>query len=1227
MAERQRFATRMIQPGNPMQFSPSVPQQKGDSTRLKQMESMANQLLKFSDSFAGAFKAKFKADEAELINQQKIEKQIKKEQATEQDIVGRMFRKRNGAVRQEQLDAMLSPLGQEGYFREHFEIELKNRNLGHKAKSKRIADRIFKAYQEEVRTGTIKNVPLEKYASIHLEHLRSQNIDEFFSIDKTGNDGTVYKEMHPIAAQVLKEKGGLNLTPYYEAIADLDAQQQKQNYNAVKRQYVQDKVVKLSPPLTHQEFMFRVSEAQRAFAEGQFYTKQEIINEYIRDVEERLVDANSSTDPVFNSLNFITTSKDGVSVLNSGYESEKSNVKYLSQDFKNLKQKLTKRKKALEKEEFETAEKIRQKEEREGIRGADDQSRTFMGEINGAEDLVTLEFIADNLEAEVGLGTYEYGASTGYAVHNLYKLITDKKATLQGKPLISINDADGETRTAFNEFNIKLDGILGDTGNLPDVTDNDIKKLRQELLQYSDYTEAVEKSSKTLRDIKKERGVQREERQKQVDKVFKDFIAQENKDILNDHRTKLFEFERDPNTTLKDLETFGDQLKPLIATLPESQEKKDLLNSYTQLVKVRSEQDSVATYEENGFDAKLSSELALYSIKQKDGRFKEQDILNAISKLRSNNHILVKDKGVALKNYFDALELISGNAENANFVKLRKEIYKNSRNKDKLTELIQSERFAAFPDLLQEAQSYVDNLDNQNANEAFFWKKWNADKDLYDARLKERIKREDNIREMARKLQLEDRDEQRLFEEQKAYFNRLYNEAQKANDRAEQKRIKEEERKYNEDWYARRRDRTEKFQKEMREQRRQDNIELRELFETKAETKADKKRKLEQKAINKSGELMEAFVSATTDAQRQTVIQEWKSESVQKIFTDAKNNVIYKNMAEFFTNSQTARTKEDRSQANLEISNQSKADRNKAGGDLIQRAEDLLAMQNPDFNEIRDILSSMTTVQDWNSDNGKLMSRSVSTVSDGKRMEMFAKMRVRKTELRNKNDDKADKTAEAKIHIDFENQIRFFPFTKNPGETDGEFRERQELQIGLFYSDLATNYEQGKISKPLFNQLTKDIEDVQTDLEKRKFIMLKSSPYSPIKVYEDRIRDTIAKNPGGFYFQLGGAGTFLGAEQHRMHLYSDMITYYKGRVNEEYNTNELFRTDLNEQNRFVKELYTEMTENIYAEQIASVNDIFGSLTQDKTGEAQKKLKSLDERAKKTTLNLIKGKSG
>lgn len=139
--------------------------------------------------------------------------------------------------------------------------------------------------------------------------------------------------------------------------------------------------------------------------------------------------------------------------------------------------------------------------------------------------------------------------------------------------------------------------------------------------------------------------------------------------------------------------------------------------------------------------------------------------------------------------------------------------------------------------------------------------------------------------------------------------------------------------------------------------------------------------------------------------------------------------------------------------------------------------------------------------------------------------------------------------------------------------------------------------------------------------------MLKSSPYSPIKVYEDRIRDTIAKNPGGFYFQLGGAGTFLGAEQHRMHLYSDMITYYKGRVNEEYNTNELFRTDLNEQNRFVKELYTEMTENIYAEQIASVNDIFGSLTQDKTGEAQKKLKSLDERAKKTTLNLIKGKSG
>ena len=66
---------------------------------------------------------------------------------------------------------------------------------------------------------------------------------------------------------------------------------------------------------------------------------------------------------------------------------------------------------------------------------------------------------------------------------------------------------------------------------------------------------------------------------------------------------------------------------------------------------------------------------------------------------------------------------------------------------------------------------------------------------------------------------------------------------------------------------------------------------------------------------------------------------------------------------------------------------------------------------------------------------------------------------------------------------------------------------------------------------------------------------------------------------------------------------------------------------LNEQNRFVSELYTEMTEKIYAEQIASVNDIFGSLTQDKTGEAQKKIKSLDERVKKTTSNLIKGKSG
>lgn len=1208
MAERQRFATRMIQPGNPMQFSPSVPQQQGDSARLNQMQSMANQLLQFSDSFAGAFKAKFKADEAELINQQKIEKQIKKEQATEQDIIGRMFRKRYGSgVRQEQLDAMLTPQGQEGFWREHFEIELKHRNLGHKAKAKRIASRIFNAYSEEVRTGTIKNVPLEKYASIHLEHLRSQNIDEFFSVDKTGKDGTVYKDLHPIAAQVLKEKGGLNLTPYYEAIADLDAQQQKESYNSTKRRRTQSITRGTSPPIDHSDFMGRIANAQRAFGEGQFFPSSEMINDYVRDVEEDLISAESSTDPVFKELDWIDTTEDGVGVLNSGFLSEKPNVKYLSTDFLNLKKKMRDKKIQLEGQELERAERVDKKNEEDGIRKANKKSRKYIGQLTLAvtPDEVDAIISQVNREAEE-TETYKYGASTGYGVDKILELARERRKELVNAPSLTLKEAGEDVVKNYSDLNQKLQNLEGNEESLIQLTDEDIEKLNDEVSKFNKYTETKNELHPLINKIQKEHTRVTKEQQAEQDTLFESFIKEENDALLSDVENLLNKAEQNPDTTKDSLDTLGRKLDELTSELPDSERRQNLQTRFNTLYRLRNEKDAVAKYEENGSDARLASDLALFAVKQKDPRFTQEAILKAINKLRSNNHLLVKDKDAALKNYFDALELISGNAENEDFVKLRKEIYKNSTNRTKLNEIIQSGRLDPFRDLQEEAQSYVNNLNNEEANRKFYWEKFEANKGLFDKRLKERLAREKKLREKVRQFKLQDQQEQREYDLKLEFFRRQQEIADKIDDEnrreARRKEIEKERRAYEKQWWNEKRDRLEEFQTDMYEQRKIDNEELRGIIKTEAETKAEKKLEAEQKAIDKSQELMQKYVAAKTEPERIAVISEFKSDSVQSIYTKAGNLTIYSNIQEFFTNSKTERTENDRSQTNLEIANQSQADRAKEGANLVGRAEQLLALENPDFNEIRSILGSMSVVQTWNSNSGELMSSTETTVSNGKRMEMFGKMRARQIELRNKNEDTTHSSAQAKIHLDFENRIRFFPFTKLDNESEAEFRERQQLHIGLFYSDLAGHYEKGEISKPLFNQLTTDIEEAQTDITKRKFLMAKSSPYSPIKTYENKIRDVIAKNPGGFFLDIGGA-SLLGMEQNRSQLYSEMITYYKNMVNEEYKNNEEFRSNVTTQFEYVSSLYDTMVEKTFKEKIDKVNNILKYLSGDISDEA------------------------
>ena len=1216
MAENPRVPTRMINPGNTMNMSPTVQNRQMDNSRYNQMQGIAQQLLQFSDSFAGAFKAKAISDEREQIKQQKIQEQIKKERIAEQEIVGRTERKRSGLYRQDQLDAMLSPEAQPFYWKEHYEITLKQRNLAHKVKAKKFADKVFKSYNIQKKIGKVDKIPLEKFAAIHLESLRSQNIDEFFSVTKTDALGTNYQEIHPMAAEVLKDKGGIDLSPYYEAIANLDSKQQKESYNATKRQAVQEHVVKDIPPTTHFELMERIRTAQSKFKNGEFFTEPELLNDYVRVIDELLDGATESDDPVFKMLEWIDTSSEGVSVLNSGYGSEKNNVKLLSQDFMSTQKKLRERKKVLEGQEAEKSKVADEQEQETNRKNADQISRVHIFNIENAVTPSEIEMIMFDIQTDIENEEFIDSASNGLTVADLLAKANQKKKDLGGTTTTSsIKDADKDVRDEFNKLQLELSERLKiESKPLSLMSESEILILRDKIRKFATYNETRDNLSSLLVDIVREREIQIKKESDKTEELWDESIIEQNNaqlDIIQGELTKVLQNPKVTKKEVANLQTKLDSFLSSVGGVDKEGRWQNMQDQLTAFVQIRNGEDAVITYEDNGFKEKYDSEFALSEVKAENKDFDEEKIRGAITTLNANKNLLIKDKEKALENYFEALTILTKQGSNKKYVALRKEVIKYSRDKKELRELVSGTKLDKYPDLVKEAKAYIENLDNFDANEKFYKEGKEADVKLYDQRLKEKHKREDRLAKKAEEHRVEELKERRFYDQTLAHYNRELATISKIEDEdrreVRRKEIEREKRKYEEGWWYQKRNRTEAFQKSQTEQRKQDNIDLRKMFQTIAETKAQKQKENDQVAVDMMNLLQREYVLAKSDTGRSNVIKKYKSEPNQKIFNSASLG-LKSAMDSFFTNASNRRTQEDRSHLNKETAEKSQQTRTKEAADIVGNIESILASATPNFTEAKGLLSSMSNIQIWNSDNGKLMSpQAVSTISYGKRMEYYGKIRAREIELKDKNDSTSRLGTSAKIHIDLENRIRNFPFDKEENELETDFKKRQEDYTGLFFGDLTINYESGKISKAIYDDLVNDIEGAQQDIEKRKEFMLKTMPYSPIKIYEQRIKDTISKNPGGFYFQLGGAGTFLGAEQHRMDLYSEMITHYKNMVNEGFKNNPEGMKDYTTQWEYVKGLYESMIETTFKDKIQSVNNILGNLTQGEEEEAKKQL--------------------
>lgn len=1188
MAERERFATRMINPGNPMQFTKSAQAPQANNQASNQMAQMAKQLLSFSDSFVGAVKAKFEYDDREDARQEKIAKQIKKEYTTEQELLGRTERRRNNLLRPEQRNILLSPEAQRGWMLQDYEFKRDTRNKYLKTHSKKMANNIFNAYNEEKKAGNIKHTSLEKFASTFIEARRSAFIDTDFS-NKSQKEGeepifTVTKE-----AQEVLDKKGLDFTSVFEEVAKLSVDQQDTINRAIKQKQVQTHVRSTYPPITYEQFKQRVRTAQINLEDNAYFTEEEIINEWVRDIQQQLNMVTSSKDPVFKSLDFLTTDKEGVDLLNNGYltENSRDGVKTIGDEVAVLHKKLKEEQERLEGEEFSKSENWLLKQDKEIQRKASGRSRYFKEQLQVVTTIPGLERVIEDLKTERVLGVWDKGTDndTQLSYNKILELYNQRRKDISASEK-KVTAAVGDTLIEINNLSGRIKAL-----KIEDIKSEDIDLLAAEAIKYYDYNE-IQPALDDITSIRKALKVREDAEFVEAEEIGREIQNDTKIERISDLTEELRKLEQNPDRTDKQIKQLTGRIKEELVEYKGDEDYEKLNDRMSSLSKNHNETDRTARYEENGLNAIRKARDILSSVKDEIPGYSLSDIDTNIDDIDSNNTMLVGDRKEAIKILNDAKIIIQGKQGDKNLSKLRKEIYTNSEKKEELEKLLSDERILKTPDLLKEVQSYINNLNNREANQEFYWKTYKKRVKDSNARLNERIKREEERRNEEREFRKKLKEEERQYRKKLKLENRSYNEAEK--------------RKF---WKEKQKD-IKAHQLEMYEKRKKDAADLRKKYKVEDQRELSESLKKARKASDTVNKLMEDYELADTQKAKEAVIAEFKSDTVQKIFQAAPNNSSYEAALDFFLKQKTDASKNNRSIANQKIASQSEQRRNTLAGDTAGEIDKILTKDEPDFDNARRLLMRQTVVQKYYVDDGRIEPESIDVLPLSKRIEYSSKIRARELTVNDKKNNVKEEIGSIDAHLTLENTLREFPFELS--EADGAEKSLEATQqdfIATFWNSLSTSYKSRDINRTTFNQLKNDLEKIQSSAEERTWFMVKTAPHSPIKNYEDMLKSDLA-NPNSFHFTPFGGATFFGAETNRKTLLGEMLLDYRTQVNNHHYATKGWVKDLNAQEIKCKEIYESLLLK-YEKRIDKVNDMLGINSNDEEPTPGKSLNDND----------------
>lgn len=1126
MAERRQIQQRMLNPSNPMSFSKQLSSPQTSTYSQREKQAFAEAISQLGSGFAQAFGAKAKVDHAEKLRQDKIDEAIRKQQASAEEIRGKAARKRRGVLTPMQLKMLGDENFQRGYQIQHYQLERDNKNLYIKNMSKQYADNVYSTYSALKKEGQI-NLPLEEYASIFVEKERTRLLEGFKG---------------PVADGVIAEKG-LNFDPFHDAMANLLVQEQQATIDSMVQKRTMEMVI-ANNPQTNKDFTQLVELATIPTQQyGSFVPRGKIVNEYLRQVETLLDKAEDPNDPVFNMMNMVNTVTDGVGITRSRDLSENRGFTYVGEHASDLYNRLLNKRRQLKERKDSEAKSAKEKNDNKLRAESEVFARSMISEIQPLTARGPLLAIQRKWASEASRKNFKVESKDEDLTYaGIGKLIATKLKDATSVKL------PGDMVEDFNNIKqriVELTSKVGTAGfqkgdreeqntvlyktNFDDQINALTTEASETFGKYDEYESIIKLTGKLREDHEKRRQALKDELRAQFkaekQKRFKENLVDTEDRFLRLKRTHDTLSEADFNVELKQIESFISKNKL-------DDDVRKLNGELNEFLINRADKNKSATFEENGI--KFYSEIQ--NIIADGGDQVIDKIDDLLVRMGKNVNVLSKDRKKVLDLAFNkrkevALEQLEGK-ERDEYIRLYNLVTEQSENKEELQKLIDSGQLNKSPDAREKAQAYIDRLNNREYEDRVYGQRKAENIALWEERYERRKKEEERVREQERAFRKAEKEADRIF-------NRFV-----------RNQDLQEKRRYQENRDRKKQEAREEHAKKMADLRFANAIKLRKEFAKLDQQKYSKRQGERQEAIEVAFEFIEKFQSADEKERKKILGKFNKNETLQKKLK--QDTSMYELVRKTIANTGTEQTLMDRSAQNQKIALQSIAKQQQRGIEVGSQIERILENKNPDLDRARALLAEKVEIFDYDSSTGKIIPIQVSVFGDGvsgmnKALEYHGKLRIEAVRQQEKTQAIQSRGLEAEQHIKFENMLQNFP-EQDPEESDQDYLLAVNNFKGVFWNDLADQYEKGNIDEGTFNQLKNDINALVENKDKGKIVKSKLLKDSPYKIFSDKIRDYLT-NPNTFYPAFKYE-SLMGKAEHRRKLYADILADYRNSWNQ-----------------------------------------------------------------------------